>query len=264
MASIHATAIVDPAAELGHDVTVGPYTIIGPHVRIGEGSKIGSHCVIEGNTTIGCNNTIFQFCSLGAVPQDKKYKAEATRLEIGDGNTIREYCSFNLGTEQAGGVTRLGDNNWIMAYVHLAHDCIVGNHTIFANNATLAGHVEVHDWAILGGFTGVHQFVRVGQHSITGVSSVVLQDIAPFVTGMGNTFEPAGINSEGLKRRGFSAERIASLRRAFKTLFRNGLTVSEALAELAAQQAAEPEAQQDLQILRDFVASSQRGLSRPK
>jgi UDP-N-acetylglucosamine acyltransferase len=264
MAAIHPTALVDPAAQLDGDVSIGAYSIIGPKVRIGAGTKVASHCVIEGNTTIGRNNTIFPFCALGAVPQDKKYKDEDTRLEIGDGNTIREYCSFNLGTAQAGGVTRLGNDNWIMAYVHLAHDCIVGNHTIFANNATLAGHVEVQDWAILGGFTGVHQFVRVGQHSITGVSSVVLQDIAPFVTGMGNTFEPAGINTEGLKRRGFSTDRIAALRRAFKTLFRNGLTVNEALAELAAQQAAEPDAQQDLQLLRDFVASSQRGLSRPK
>jgi UDP-N-acetylglucosamine acyltransferase len=264
MALVHPTALVDPQAELADDVTVGAYSVIGPHVRIGAGTTIGAHCVIEGRTTIGRHNRIFQFCSLGAQPQDKKYAGEPTRLEIGDGNTIREFCSFNTGTAQGGGVTRLGDDNWIMAYVHLAHDCIVGNHTIFANHATLAGHVEVRDWAILGGFTGVHQFVRVGEHVITGVSSVVLQDIAPFVMGMGNTFEPVSINAEGLKRRGFSAERIATLRRAYKVVFRAGMTSAESVAALREMAQQDAEAADDLQLLARFVETSSRGLARPK
>ena len=179
---IHPTAIVHAGARLGSNVSVGPYSIIGEHVEIGDNTAVGPHVVIEGHTRIGRDNEIFQFCSIGAAPQDKKYDGEPTRLEIGDRNTIREYCSFNIGTSQDVGVTRVGNDNWIMAYVHIAHDCQVGDNTIFANNATLAGHVEIGDWAILGGFTGVHQFVRVGAHSFCGVGTVLLQDLPPFVT----------------------------------------------------------------------------------
>src|SRR6218665_926264 len=192
MATIHPTAIVDPAAELGESVSVGPYTVIGPHVRIGEGTTIGSHCVIENRTTIGRDNKIFQFCSLGGVPQDKKYAGEPTELQIGDRNTIREFTTFNLGTAQDGGVTRLGDDNWMMAYTHLAHDCQVGNKTIFANNAQIAGHVHVGDWVILGAYTCVHQFVRIGAHGMTAMGSVLLADQPPFVMSEGH---PAGARS---------------------------------------------------------------------
>jgi UDP-N-acetylglucosamine acyltransferase len=181
MSAIHPSAIIDPAAELDSTVSVGAYSLIGPHVKIGSGTTVGPHVVIEGHTTIGRDNQIFQFTSLGAIPQDKKYAGEPCELVIGDRNTIREFCSFNIGSPGDAGVTRLGDDNWIMAYVHLAHDCQVGNHTIFANNATLAGHVHVGDWAILGGFTGVHQFVRIGAHCMTAISSVLLADLPPFV-----------------------------------------------------------------------------------
>ena len=168
MALIHATALVDPAAELADDVSIGPYAVIGPTVRIGAGSRIGAHCVVEGCTSIGRDNHIFQFASVGAAPQDKKYAGEPTRLEIGNGNTIREFCTLNTGTAQDAGVTRVGDDNWIMAYVHIAHDCQVGNHTIIANSTQLGGHVHLGDWAFLGGLSGVHQFVRVGAHAMTG------------------------------------------------------------------------------------------------
>ena len=209
---IHSTAIIHPDAKLADGVSVGAYCIIGPHVEVGAGTRIGPHVVIEGHTRIGQENEIFQFCSIGGSPQDKKYDDEPTRLEIGNRNTIREYCSFNVGTSQDLGVTRVGNDNWIMAYVHVAHDCQVGNHTIFANNATLAGHVHVGDWAILGGFTGVHQFVRVGAHSFCGVSTVLLQDLPPYVTVSGNPSRPHGINSEGLKRRGYSSVSLMAYR----------------------------------------------------
>ena len=258
MAAIHPTALVDPKAQLDSSVSVGPYAVIGPHVRIGAGTTVGAHCVIEGHTTIGQDNRIFQFASVGAQPQDKKYAGEPTRLEIGDGNTIREFVTINTGTVQDAGITRVGDDNWIMAYVHIAHDCTVGNHTIFANNATLAGHVVVGDWAILGGFTGVHQFVRVGAHSFCGVGTVLLQDLPPYVTVAGNPAAPHGINAEGLRRRGFSPEAIAAIRRAYKLLYRSGLTLAEArerIAELAVEQ---PE----LQPLIDFLAQPGRGIVR--
>ncbi|NML25358.1 acyl-ACP--UDP-N-acetylglucosamine O-acyltransferase [Zoogloea dura] len=256
--SIHPTAIVHPAARLAEGVQVGPYSIIGEHVEIGEGTTVGPHVVIEGHTRIGRNNRIFQFCSLGSEPQDKKYANEPTRLEIGDGNTIREFCSFSTGTIQDGGLTKVGNGNWIMAYVHVAHDCSVGDNTIFANNATLAGHVTVGDWAILGGFTGVHQFVRVGAHSFCGVGTVLLQDLPPFVTVSGNPASPHGINSEGLKRRGYSAEGIAAIKRAYKTLYRSGLTLDEARRQIAEAAASAPELQQ----FSDFIADSGRGLVR--
>ncbi len=258
MARIHATAVVDPAAQLAADVEVGPYSIIGPHVEIGPGCRIGPHVVITGHTRIGASNRIFQFVSLGEIPQDKKYNGEATRLEIGDNNTIREFCTFNVGTAQDVGVTRLGNDNWIMAYVHLAHDCQVGNHTIFANNAQLAGHVVVGDYAILGGFTGVHQFCRIGAHVITAGSSVVFKDIPPYVTASGNPAKPFGINSEGLKRRGFDADTIAALKRAYRSVFRSGETIEQAQAALAEQ----VKTCSQIQPLIDFLAVPGRGIIR--
>lgn len=255
---IHATAIVHPGAKLGANVAIGAYSMVGEHVEIGDNTRIGPHVVIEGRTRIGRDNEIFQFCSIGAVPQDKKYDEEPTRLEIGDRNTIREFCSFNVGTSQDAGVTRIGCDNWIMAYVHVAHDCHVGDHTIFANNATLAGHVHVGDWAILGGFTGVHQFVRVGAHSFCGVGTVLLQDLPPYVTVAGNPAKPHGINSEGLRRRGFSAEGIAAIKRAYRALYRSGLSLDEArtrIAEIAAEHS-------EVSAFAAFVASSARGIVR--
>ena len=256
--SIHPTAIVHPAARLGRDVVIGAYSLVGEHVEIGDRSVIGPHVVITGHTRIGCDNQIFQFCSIGEQPQDKKYAGEPTRLEIGDRNTIREFCTFNCGTAQDAGVTRLGDDNWIMAYVHLAHDCQVGNKTIFANNAQLAGHVHVGDWAILGGFTGVHQFVRIGAHSFTAVGSVLLQDLPPFVMAAGNPAVPRSINAEGLKRRGFSADAVVAVKRAYKTLYMRGMKLDEARASIESEVAAVPE----LAMLADFLATSGRGIIR--
>ena len=255
---IHPTALVHPDARLADDVEVGAYTTIGEHVEIGAGTVIGPHVVIKGHTRIGCHNQIFQFCSLGEVPQDKKYANEPTRLEIGDHNTIREFCTFNLGTVQDAGVTRVGDHNWIMAYVHLAHDCQVGNHTIFANNAQLAGHVKVSDYAILGGFTVVHQFVRIGAHIITGMGSILLQDVPPYVLASGHPAAPHGINAEGLKRRGFSSATIMAIKRAYKTLYKSSLSLDQARAEIRAQLAECPE----LQPLSDFLEQSERGIVR--
>lgn len=255
---IHATAIIHPGAKLGAGVSVGPYSIIDEHVEIGDNTRIGPHVVITGNTKIGSDNRIFQFCSLGEVPQDKKYAGEPTRLEIGNRNTIREYCTFNLGTIQDGGLTSMGDDNWIMAYVHVAHDCHVGNRTTFANNSQLAGHVHVDDWAILGGYTGVHQFCRVGAHTMTAVGSVVLQDIPPYVMAAGNTATPFGINAEGLKRRGFSAEALMALKRAYRTLYKSGLMLEEAKLKLEEESKTHPE----IQPILDFLAVSKRGIIR--
>jgi UDP-N-acetylglucosamine acyltransferase len=254
----HPTAIVAPEARIAPDVEIGPYTLIGPHVEIGAGSWIGPHCVITGHTRLGARNRVFQFGSIGEIPQDKKYAGEPTRVEIGDDNTIREYCTINSGTVQDAGVTRLGNDNWIMAYVHLAHDCQVGSHVIFANNAQLAGHVRVDDHAILGGYTGVHQFCQVGAHAITGVASVVLQDVPPYMTVSGNPARPYGINVEGLKRRGFDAAAIAGLRRAYKTLYRSKLTLEEAKRALEGQVPECP----PLRLLVDFLAGSTRGIVR--
>lgn len=256
--SIHPAAIVHPAARLGQRVAVGPYSIVGEHVEIGDDTVIGPHVVVAGHTRIGRDNRIFQFSSIGDRPQDKKYAGEPTRLEIGDRNTIREFCTFNCGTAQDAGVTRLGNDNWIMAYVHLAHDCQVGNQTIFANNAQLAGHVHVGDWAILGGFTVVHQFVRIGAHSITAMGAILLQDLPPFVMAAGNPAAPRGINAEGLKRRGFSGAAVAAVRRAFKTLYKSGMKLDEARAAIAAESAAVPE----LAVLAGFLAAPGRGIIR--
>lgn len=260
---IHPTAIIDPKAELASDVEVGAYSIIGPEVCIGSGTSIGAHVIIEGPTSIGKNNQIYQFASLGAAPQDKKYAGEPTRLEIGDNNTIREFCTFNRGTVQDAGATRIGNDNWIMAYVHIAHDCQIANHTIFANNSSLAGHVHVADHAILGGFTLVHQFCKIGAHVITAVGSVVFKDIPPYITASGYDAAPHGINAEGLKRRGFGAERIAAIKRAYKTLYRGGLTLEEAKLELARQREAMPTGDSgDLEILLDFLNTATRGIIR--
>ncbi|MEZ5618043.1 MAG: acyl-ACP--UDP-N-acetylglucosamine O-acyltransferase [Rhodocyclaceae bacterium] len=255
---IHPTAIVDSNARLGNNVAVGAYSIIGEHVEIGDDCWIGPHVVINGHTRIGQGNRVFQFSSIGEMPQDKKYAGEPTRLEIGDRNTIREFCTLNCGTAQDAGVTRVGSDNWIMAYVHLAHDCQVGNNTIFANNAQLAGHVQVGDFAILGGFTVVHQFVRIGAHSLTAMGTILLQDLPPYVTAAGNTAKPYGINSEGLKRRGFSGDAIAALKRAYKLLYRSGVPLDEARSRMSVDAATHPE----LPLLVEFLAETSRGIIR--
>lgn len=255
---LHPTAIIHPNAKLADDVQVGPYSLIGEHVEIGAGTVIGPHVVIDGHTRIGCHNQIFQFCSIGEVPQDKKYAGEPTRLEIGDHNVIRESCTFNIGTVQDRGVTSVGSHNWIMAYVHIAHDCVVGNHTIFANQATLAGHVIIDDYVILGGFTGVHQFCRVGASVITGIASVVRQNVPPYLTVSGTPAAPHGINAEGLKRRGFSPEAISAVKRAYKTLYRCGLSLEQAREAIAAEVTAHPE----LALFVEALANSERGIVR--
>ena len=258
MNAIHPTALVDPRAKLAAGVRVGPYSVIDGDVEIGEGTTIGAHCVVTGHTVIGRENRIFHFCSIGEANQDKKYQGEPTRLVIGDRNTIREYCSLNRGTAQDRGETTVGSDNWLMAYCHVAHDCVVGDHTVFANNATLAGHVWIGDHAVLGGFTGVHQFVRVGAHVMAGVSSVVLQDIPPYVTVAGHPCTPHGINSEGLKRRGFTPESIETIRRAYKTLYRSKLGFEEAKQAIAELARNVPQ----LEILAQFLVSTQRGIVR--
>ncbi len=262
MATIHPTALVDPKAQLADSVSVGPYAVIGPNVVIGEGTSIGAHCVVEGHTTIGRDNQIFQFASIGAAPQDKKYKGEPTQLIIGDRNTIREFCTFNTGTTQDEGITRVGDDNWVMAYVHVAHDCQLGNHLILANNATLAGHVHVGDWVIVGGLTGVHQFVRIGAHAMVGFQTRLAQDVPPFMMVQGNPCEASGFNVEGLRRRGFSAERIAAVKQLYKIIYRQGLTLEAAKAQLAELAQARPEAQADVQSVIDFLATATRGIVR--
>ena len=255
---IHPSAIVDSRAEIDSSANVEAYSIIGPHVVIGENTWVGPHVVIGGRTRIGADNRIHAFSSIGGPPQDKKYAGEPTSLEIGDRNTIREFCTFNCGTVQDVGVTRLGNDNWIMAYVHLAHDCQIGNNTIFANNAQLAGHVHVGDYAILGGFTTVHQFVAIGAHSLTALSTVLLHDLPPYVTAAGNTAQAHGINAEGLKRRGFSPQTIAALRTAYKTLYRSGFTLEQAMEALAGQARSVPE----VGLLLEFLGRSRRGIVR--
>lgn len=264
MTQIHPTAIVDSAAELDSSVSVGPYTIIGPHVRIDAGTTVGPHCVIEGHTTIGRDNRIFQFNSLGAIPQDKKYAGEPCELRIGDRNTIREFCTFNIGSPGDTGVTRLGNDNWIMAYVHLAHDCVVGNNTIFANNAQLAGHVHVGDWAILGGFTTVHQFVRLGAHCMTALSSMLVGDVPPFVMCQGQPASARSMNFEGLRRRGFSPERISAVKAMHKALYRDDLTLEQAKVRIAELTTKIPEAAPDVAMMLSFLdqTTPQRGIVR--
>lgn len=255
-AKIHATAIIHPTAELDSSVEVGPYSIIGPKARIAADTIIASHVTISGDTSIGIGNRIYQYASLGEAPQDKKYQGEPTRLVIGDHNTIREFCTINRGTIQDRGVTEIANDNWIMAYVHIAHDCQVGNHTVMANNSSLAGHVQVHDYAVLGGFTLVHQFCKIGAHVITAVGSVVFKDIPPYVAAAGYDAKPHGINAEGLKRRGFSAENLLLIKRAYKTLYRKGLSLAEAKLQISNV------AGDDVRLLTDFLNASTRGIIR--
>lgn len=255
---IHSTALIDSSSSLHPTVIVGPYTIIGAGVTIAEGTDIGSHCVITGPCSIGKNNKIYSHAALGGDPQDKKFHGEHGELIIGDNNTIREFTTFSRGTEDGGGITRLGNDNWIMAYVHIAHDCIVGNHTIFANNASLAGHAIVGDWVIFGGFSGAHQFCKIGDHAFIGMGSLVNADVPPFVTTSAQYAEPRAINAEGLKRRGFSAERIKAIKSAYRTLFMSGKPLAEAKLELA-EMAAESE---DVKHMLDFIEASKRGILR--
>lgn len=255
---IHPSAIVHPSARLADDVEVGPYCVIGPHVEVGEATWIGSHVVIDGHTRLGRRNKIHPFASIGGPPQDKKYAGEETRVEIGDDNTIREYVTVNRGTALDAGVTRLGNDNWIMAYVHFAHDCQVGSHTIVANACQLAGHVTLGDWAILGATTLVHQFVSIGAHSFTGMGTYLAQDLPPYVMAAGNAARPYGLNTEGLKRRGFSPRAITELKRAYRTLYRSGLGLEEARSELERQAASSPE----VRLIVDFLASAKRGILR--
>ena len=262
MSNIHSTAIVDPAACIDESVSIGPYAVVGPHVSIAAGTSVGPHCVIEGRTTIGRDNRIFQFASLGAAPQDKKYAGEPTELVIGDRNTNRAFSTFNTGPTQDRSVTAVGDDNWIMAYVHIAHDCVVGNHTVLANNATLAGHVTVGDHAIIGGLTGIHQFTHVGAHVMAGFASHISQDVPPFMMVDGNPLAVRGLNVEGLRRRGFSPERIVAIKQAHRLLYRQGLTLDAALKALEALPSEHPEAAGDMALLRDFIASSTRGIAR--
>ena len=262
MAVIHPTAIVAPGAQLADDVEIGPYSIIGEHVSIGARTVVGPHVVIEGHTSIGEDNRFFQFSSIGAQPQDKKWAGEPTRLEIGHRNTIREFCTFNTGTAQDKGVTRLGDDNWMSAYVHLAHDCQVGSNTIFSNNAQLAGHVEVGDWAILSGFAGVHQFCKIGAHAFVGMYTSLTQDVPPFVLVNGNPAAARGVNIEGIKRRGFTRPQIDAIRAAYKAIYRSGLTLEEAKAALQEAELDDTDNAAVVRTMRDFLGAASRGIVR--
>ena len=262
MPQIHPTALIDPRAELDSSVEVGPYAVIGPRVRIGADTSVGAHCVIDGHTTIGRDNRIFPFASIGGAPQDKKYAGEPTRLSIGDGNTIREYVTINTGTVQDEGETRLGDDNWIMAYVHIAHDCRLGSHIILANAVQLAGHVHLGDWVFLGGLSGVHQFVRVGAHAMTAFQTRLAQDVPPFVTAGGNPAEAQSINAEGLRRRGFSAERITLIKQMYRLLYRKGLTLDAARQQIEALRGELADADADIALMQDFLATASRGIVR--
>jgi UDP-N-acetylglucosamine acyltransferase len=262
MATIHPTAIVESGAQLDDSVSIGAYAIVRGQVRIGAGTSIGPHSVIEGRTTIGRDNRIFQFTSIGADPQDKKYAGEPTELHIGDRNTIREFCTFNTGTAQDTGVTRIGSDNWIMAYVHIAHDCQVGSDIILANNATLAGHVHLGDHVFIGGLTGVHQFVKIGAHAMAGFSSAVTQDVPPFMTVDGNPLAMRGLNAVGLRRRGFDAERLAAVKQMHRLLYRSGLTFEESRAAIAALATEMPQAAADVAMMSEFLAQATRGIVR--
>ncbi len=267
---IHASAIIEPGAQLGNEVEIGPFCVIGPHVKLGDHCRLIHSVTLSGHTEIGTHNTFHPHSVIGGAPQDKKYAGEPTRLKIGDRNTFRESVTINCGTVQDQGVTRIGNDNWIMAYVHIAHDCIVGDQTVLANCTQLAGHVHVGDWVILGGFTGVHQFCKIGAHAMAGVGSVVLHDIPPYMMVSGNTAKVHGMNIEGLKRRGFSADQMAQLRIAYKTLYKNGLTFDEAKlaikeqqTQLAAQESESLRAcAQSVAVLSDFLAGVTRGIVR--
>ena len=256
---IDPTAIVHPDTSIDSDVAIGPYSVINKDVSIGSGTVIGSHSVINGPTKIGSNNKIFHFCSIGEDPQDKKYDKDSNSyLEIGSGNTIREYVSINRGTSDGGGTTSIGNNNWIMAYVHIAHDCKVGNNSIFANNSTLAGHVSIGDFVILGGFTGVHQFCRIGSYSFSAISSVIVKDVPPFVLVSGNTAKPTGLNREGLKRNNFNVKDINELKKAYRIIYRDGRVLSDALKKLLKMSKDSKEVEQ----MYLFISSSERGIVR--
>ena len=256
---IDPTAQVHPGAALGAGVSIGAYAVIGDLVQIADNCVIGPHVVIRGPTRIGAATRIFQFASIGDDPQDKKYQGEAESfLEIGSGNTIREFCSINRGTAQGGGVTRVGDDNWIMAYVHIAHDCQVGDHTVFANNVTLAGHVQVDDYAILGGFTGVHQFCRIGRHSISAIASIILKDVPPYLMIAGNSAKPSGLNRVGLKRNGFSESSVEALRKAYRIVYREGLLLRDALEKLETLAGEDRE----VALFTRFIRESGRGIVR--
>ena len=262
VSNIHPTAIVDPRAEIDATASIGPYSVIGAHVVIGAGTTVGPHCVIDGRTTLGRDNQIFQFNSIGAIPQDKKYAGEPTELVIGNRNTIREFCTLNLGVPQAGGITTVGDDNWIMAYTHIAHDCHVGNHTTLANNTTLAGHVHLGDWVTVGGLTGIHQFVKIGAHAMVGFASAVAQDVPPFMLVDGNPLAVRGYNLVGLRRRGFSAERLGAVKQMHKMLYRQGLTLEAARAAIADLLQSVPEAAGDVAMMEQFLADATRGIAR--
>jgi UDP-N-acetylglucosamine acyltransferase len=255
---IHSTAIISGTANIADDVEIGPYSVIGDHVKIASGTKIDSHVVINGPTIIGKDNHIYQFASIGDDPQDKKYKNEPTRLLIGDRNTIREFCTISRGTSQDAGDTLLGDDNWIMAYCHVAHDCVIGNQTILANNTTLAGHVHIGDWVICGGFSGVHQFCRVGAHAFLGMYAGANRDVPAYTLVSGQPAVPKGINSEGLKRRNFSSDQIRNIKNAYRLVYRKGLKLDEAIEQIEAVLAEQPELSPFLESLR----SSERGIVR--
>jgi UDP-N-acetylglucosamine acyltransferase len=260
VASIHPSAIIDRSAELDDGVTVGPYAVIGAQVRIGAGTRVDAHCVIQGRTTIGRDNHFYPFGSIGGMPQDMSHDGEVTQLVIGDRNTVREFCTFNTGTRKEEGITRIGDDNWIMAYVHIAHDVRVGNRTVLANNATLAGHVHLGDWAFVGGLAGIHQFVHVGAHAMVGFQAHVAQDVAPYMTVDGQPLAVRAVNLVGLKRRDFSPERITVIRRMHKLIFRDSLTLEQAKAEVAGLRGQGGD--EDVQVMLDFLAAAKRGLVR--
>ncbi|GAC1533434.1 MAG: acyl-ACP--UDP-N-acetylglucosamine O-acyltransferase [Ramlibacter sp.] len=259
---IHPTALVDRGAQVDGSVSIGPYSIIGPHVRIGAGTTVGPHVVIEGHTTIGRDNRIFQFGSIGAANQDKKYKGEPCALVIGDRNTIREFVTLHIGTVQDKAVTRIGDDNWLMAYTHIAHDCVVGNNVTMANSTTLAGHVEIGDWVTVGGLTGIHQFVKVGAHAMVGFASAVSQDVPPFMLVDGNPLAVRGYNLIGLRRRDFSATRLAAVKQMHRLLYREGSTLDQARAAIEALAAGTPEEAQDVAMMSGFLAAATRGIAR--
>lgn len=259
---IHQTAIIHPGAKLGDGVSVGPYSIIGEHVEIGAGTVVGPHVVIDGHTTIGRGNRIFQFSSIGEIPQDKKYKDEPTRLVIGDNNTIREYCTFNLGTVQDKGVTTIGSDNWIMAYVHVAHDCIIGDHNTIANSVQFAGHVEIGNHILVGGISGIHQFVRIGDFAMVGFQTRLSQDLPPFVTAVGNPAEAKGPHQEGPRRNGYSDARLDMIKKMYRTLYKTGSSFESAKQELAALKGQVPEADTDVDNMLDFLAKASRGIVR--
>ena len=262
MAQIHPTALVDPHAELHDSVSVGPFTTIGPHVRIGEGTTVGAHCTIEGHTTIGAHNRIYQFASLGADPQDKKYKGEPTQLIIGNGNTIREFTTFNTGTVQDKGLTQIGNDNWIMAYVHVAHDCVIGDDNVIANGVQFAGHVLVGHHTLIGGMSGVHQFVRIGDFAMCGFQTRLSQDLPPFVMAAGNPAQAQNVHQEGPRRKGYTSQRLTVLKQMYKLLYRKGLTLDAASKEIEALKGQVSEAAPDVDMMLDFLAQAQRGIVR--